>query len=373
MIPGFLPGRASLPLQLCCNRPSPKSVRGVLVEADPKAIAELRGVSKIYGSGDLAVKALDQLDLVIREGDYLAVMGASGSGKSTAMNILGCLDRPTQGSYRLNDMAIDQLDDDALAYEDRYDFIDAMRKKTKAVVDRFLKDLGFDEDLMLVDFSGNKGFHLTFDDEKYRNLDQSDRRQIIDYIIGNKLDRDILLVNNKLSHYGWNKQAVFFLENLLKDPSKENIEKYFTKNKVKKINSLLTDPAVIARLSAGSLVDFDTKVLKLAMMKEHRLNIKNVVDKKPTVDKHRIFRVPGSLHPKSGLPSVRLSKHHLDSTDAIIDEIMIAAGEDMVTITIGEDVEIDFPRETVFTEGTHTVPRYEALCILTEACKKHWN
>ena len=72
-------------------------------------------MSAIYGSGDLAVKALDQLDLVIREGDYLAVMGASGSGKSTAMNILGCLDRPTQGSYRLNDMAIDQLDDDALA------------------------------------------------------------------------------------------------------------------------------------------------------------------------------------------------------------------------------------------------------------------
>ena len=86
-----------------------------MVEADLKPIAELRGVSKIYGSGDLAVKALDQLDLVIREGDYLAVMGASGSGKSTAMNILGCLDRPTQGSYRLNDMAIDQLDDDALA------------------------------------------------------------------------------------------------------------------------------------------------------------------------------------------------------------------------------------------------------------------
>jgi putative ABC transport system ATP-binding protein len=90
-------------------------VKWVLVEADRKTIAELRGVSKIYGSGDLEVKALDHLDLVIREGDYLAVMGASGSGKSTAMNILGCLDRPTQGSYRLNDMAIDQLDDDALA------------------------------------------------------------------------------------------------------------------------------------------------------------------------------------------------------------------------------------------------------------------
>ena len=79
------------------------------------AVAELQGISKIYGSGDLEVKALDQLNLTVQEGDYLAVMGASGSGKSTAMNILGCLDRPTRGTYRLNGMAVEQLDDDALA------------------------------------------------------------------------------------------------------------------------------------------------------------------------------------------------------------------------------------------------------------------
>lgn len=78
-------------------------------------VAELKGISKIYGSGDLQVKALDQLNLTVQEGDYLAVMGASGSGKSTAMNILGCLDRPTSGTYRLNGMAVEQLDDDALA------------------------------------------------------------------------------------------------------------------------------------------------------------------------------------------------------------------------------------------------------------------
>ena len=78
-------------------------------------VAELRGISKIYGSGDLEVKALDQLNLTVKEGDYLAVMGASGSGKSTAMNILGCLDRPTSGTYRLNGTAVEQLDDDALA------------------------------------------------------------------------------------------------------------------------------------------------------------------------------------------------------------------------------------------------------------------
>ena len=86
-----------------------------MVEGAQAAVAELQGISKIYGSGDLEVKALDQLNLTVQEGDYLAVMGASGSGKSTAMNILGCLDRPTKGTYRLNGMAVEQLDDDALA------------------------------------------------------------------------------------------------------------------------------------------------------------------------------------------------------------------------------------------------------------------
>ena len=87
----------------------------MLAEASRATVAELRGISKICGSGDLQVKALDQLNLNVHEGDYLAVMGASGSGKSTAMNILGCLDRPSSGTYRLNGMAVEQLDDDALA------------------------------------------------------------------------------------------------------------------------------------------------------------------------------------------------------------------------------------------------------------------
>ena len=83
--------------------------------AEPTAVAELINVSKIYGSGDIEVRALDQVNLTIRQGDYLAVMGASGSGKSTAMNILGCLDRPSNGRYLLNGIAVEELDDDALA------------------------------------------------------------------------------------------------------------------------------------------------------------------------------------------------------------------------------------------------------------------
>ena len=93
--------------------PEPPLADGAAAQRSP--VAELRGVDKIYGSGAGLVRALDQLDLTVRKGDYLAVMGASGSGKSTAMNILGCLDRPSSGSYYLNGSAVEELDDDALA------------------------------------------------------------------------------------------------------------------------------------------------------------------------------------------------------------------------------------------------------------------
>ncbi|WP_269622467.1 ABC transporter ATP-binding protein [Prochlorococcus marinus] len=81
----------------------------------PIPVAKLSNVSKLYGKGELVVKALDGLNLEINSGDYLAVMGASGSGKSTAMNILGCLDRPSKGSYKLNGLAVEDLSDDELA------------------------------------------------------------------------------------------------------------------------------------------------------------------------------------------------------------------------------------------------------------------
>jgi len=80
-----------------------------------KKVATLEGISKTYGKEDLTVKALDSINLEIYKGDYLAVMGASGSGKSTAMNIIGCLDRPSEGIYKLNGIPVENLTDDELA------------------------------------------------------------------------------------------------------------------------------------------------------------------------------------------------------------------------------------------------------------------
>ena len=80
-----------------------------------KKVASLENISKTYGKEDLTVKALDSINLEIYRGDYLAVMGASGSGKSTAMNIIGCLDRPSEGIYKLNGIPVENLSDDELA------------------------------------------------------------------------------------------------------------------------------------------------------------------------------------------------------------------------------------------------------------------
>jgi ABC-type lipoprotein export system ATPase subunit len=81
----------------------------------PEPLLELRSVRKVYGEGPAAVEALRGIDLEIPAGQFLAVMGTSGSGKSTCMNLLGCLDVPTSGSYLFHGVDVGKLDRTQLA------------------------------------------------------------------------------------------------------------------------------------------------------------------------------------------------------------------------------------------------------------------
>jgi len=79
------------------------------------SLIEVKGLWKTYIMGEEQVNALRGVDLSIEKGEYFAIMGPSGSGKSTLMNLLGCLDTPSQGVYRLNDRTVSELNDDELA------------------------------------------------------------------------------------------------------------------------------------------------------------------------------------------------------------------------------------------------------------------
>jgi len=78
-------------------------------------LIEVENLTKVYGMGEVAVTALDSVDLTIDEGEFVAIMGPSGSGKSTLMNILGCLDRPTKGRYWLGGEDVSELNKARLA------------------------------------------------------------------------------------------------------------------------------------------------------------------------------------------------------------------------------------------------------------------
>jgi putative ABC transport system ATP-binding protein len=84
-------------------------------EVDAREVIRLEGIHKTYSMGDVEVHALRGVSLAIAEGEFVAIMGASGSGKSTTMNIIGCLDSPTRGAYLLDGQDVSKLSKDERA------------------------------------------------------------------------------------------------------------------------------------------------------------------------------------------------------------------------------------------------------------------
>jgi putative ABC transport system ATP-binding protein len=89
-------------------------------DVNDNSLIEMRGVTRVYGSGHASMQALRGIDLTVAKGDFVAIMGASGSGKSTCLNILGCLDTPTSGSYLFQGVVVGELTRNQCALLRRY-------------------------------------------------------------------------------------------------------------------------------------------------------------------------------------------------------------------------------------------------------------
>jgi putative ABC transport system ATP-binding protein len=105
------PGQPGLPI---APDTEPTPIRHAF-QYDTEPIVELENVTRIYQLGHMEVAALNGVSLTVRRGEFVSIVGQSGSGKSTLMNIVGCLDRPTAGTYRLAGAAVSALRDDTLA------------------------------------------------------------------------------------------------------------------------------------------------------------------------------------------------------------------------------------------------------------------
>jgi putative ABC transport system ATP-binding protein len=86
-----------------------------VTDSERPGVAELHDITRVYRMGQNQVRALDGFSFTFRRGEYWSIMGSSGSGKSTLLNILGCIDRPSTGSYRVRGAEVSDLDDDELS------------------------------------------------------------------------------------------------------------------------------------------------------------------------------------------------------------------------------------------------------------------
>ena len=255
--------------------------------------------------------------------------------------------------------------------ENRIEWMHEVCYRTSTLMDVLVEDLGFSRDDMVLDFSGGKGFHITIENESFRSLSKDDRIDLVNYIKGEKIIRKELTTGNG----GWNNKYKGYINRIVRlmtNDKKVNNERLQLLNipdtTAKKISDLMINAANRNTVSQGHLGLFDAKVSKSLQNNfyNEQKELFSCVDQKVTPDRHRILRVPGSIHPSTGFASVRLEPSDIDEPNVIFEKIKSAGGVDEVEIVLEKATLEDFTNKKLWTAGTHTVPRWLALHLLRQ-------
>ena len=164
-------------------------------------VIDIAKMTKTYGEGDIAVHALNELDLQVEQGEFVAIMGPSGSGKSTLMNIIGCLDRATSGLYILDGEDVSSLNRDQLA---------SVRNRKIGFV--------FQSYNLLPRLTAHKNVMLPMMYNGFQNWTESQRSQRASALL------DLVGLGDRLNHLpaelsGGQQQRVAIARSLINDPS----------------------------------------------------------------------------------------------------------------------------------------------------------
>ena len=252
----------------------------------------------------------------------------------------------------------------------RYDWMYSACDSTLDLVKVLTQELGIPESNLVIDFSGSKGFHITVEGDEFKNLTKEERRHILQYVRGDKVTADSLGTERG----GWSDRFNDYKRRIGEacvNDTKVNqtiLETFFQipKTHTKKLGDILSDASVRKTLKEHRL-ELDAKIeksLRKLFLRSERAKFA-CVDEKVTGDRYRVFRVPGSIHPKTGFASVRVLLEDLSNPDMIFQKVKSSGGTDQVLVTLTEAKEENSDHIKIWEPGTHEIPRWLALHLLS--------
>lgn len=298
---------------------------------------------------------------LVRQGNVCAVFSSVAYYEDAQVKA------PSKKGYLGADLVFDiDLPIEGSRYDWMYTACDATLDLVKVLTD----ELGFSEESLVVDFSGSKGFHITVNDDSLKDMPKEDRAHLIQYILGEKVDRSLLGEQKG----GWSARYEAYkarLGQVCCDDKVTNeaiLSKVFNLPQVhaKKLGDLLSKSSNRAAMKGSrlKLSDAAEKSLTGVFFRAEKAKFSGV-DKQVTVDKHRIFRIPGSIHPKTGFVSTRVLLSDLSEPDQVFEKIKVAGGLDEVTVTLTEAKVENSDKVQIWAPGTYKLPRWLALHLLS--------